>query len=91
MFQDHSKTAVEIRDDCELEPAVEIGEDFAHLWIRIPDAGLGEMALERFEIRITVQLAEVRRDSIKDTINQLAPPALVVIRPRAIDGSTGWR
>jgi hypothetical protein len=90
MFQDHSKTSVEVRDDGELEPAMKVGEDFVHLGIRLPDTGLGKMPVDGLEISITVQLPEVGSDSIEDTIHQLAPPAFVVIRPRTDHRGTGW-
>jgi hypothetical protein len=45
------------------------------------------MAVSAFEEGIAIQLAEAGRNAIEDAVNQLTPPAFVVVFARTVD----WR
>src|SRR3954468_21502594 len=88
MLQDHSEPAVEVRNHGKLESPVKAGQDLVYFRIRIPDPGFGEVAVDRFEIGIAIELVEAGHNLVENAVHQLAPPAFVVVRPRPNDGRT---
>ena len=66
-------------------------ENVDDLGIKIPDAGLSEVAVGAFEKRVAIQFGQVRRDAIQHAIDQIAPPAFIVVITRAGDRSAAWQ
>ena len=66
-------------------------ENFVHLRIKFPDAGLREMALDAFEKCVAIQIGYARRGPVQNAIHQFPPPAFVIVIARSVYGRTDCR
>ena len=59
-----------------------VAQDIGHFGIQLPDPGLGEMPVGGLEKCVAIERIDLRRDAVEQALDQIAPPAFVVIRAR---------
>ena len=82
MLEDDAEAAVEIRNDRKLKVRRENLDDLARFRIQLPHTGLGEMPVGGFEKSVAIERVNLRRNAIEQALDQIAPPAFVVVFAR---------
>src|SRR5262249_36048320 len=75
-------STIEIGYDGKLEPRRQHLQNLLHVWVKLPHTSLRKMRISSFEESIAGERIDLCRNPIQQTLDQLAPPTLVVVKPR---------
>ena len=65
-------------------------EHVIHVGIKFPYAGFGEVIVGEFEKIIAIEILHTGRYLIEDTVDQISPPAFVIVFARSPGCGTCW-